>query len=283
GIGTSFLRRKQRSSDISISLSIASVCGGTCASVRGSPLRASTRPRISGMSRPLAAPQKVARVSVDFVAHHEIAEVREPERKARLLPTIFSSAGAVLGTFAMYYREPRGPRAEELGWVGAATHLAAIAIARDRASSALRASEARARQLAWLYAVSSSVDDAILRIRDPQSLYDAACRIAVEHGLARLAWVGIYDAGTDRIVPAARYGEDRGYVDAITLGVRGATGQGPAARALATGVCAISNDIANDPGFYWKEEALSRGLRSCAVFPLTVRSEEHTAELQSRE
>ena len=183
---------------------------------------------------------------------------------------ILSAAGAVLGTFAMYYRERRGPRAEELAWVGAATHLAAIAIVREQASSALRASEARARQLAWLYAVSNSVDDAILRVRDAQSLYDAACRIAVEHGLARLAWVGVYSAGTDRIVPVARHGEDRGYVDTIALGVRDATGQGPAARALATGVCAISNDIENDASFFWKEEALSRGLRSCAVFPLTV-------------
>src|SRR5690606_34060963 len=116
----------------------------------------------------------------------------------------------------------------------------------------------------------NSVDDAILRVRDAQSLYDAACRIAVEHGLARLAWVGVYSAGTDRIVPVARHGEDRGYVDTIALGVRDATGQGPAARALATGVCAISNDIENDASFFWKEDALSRGLRSCAVFPLTV-------------
>jgi PAS domain S-box-containing protein len=46
---------------------------------------------------------------------------------------IFSSDHRVLGTFAMYYREPRGPSPTEMQWVDAATHLAAVAIGRDTA------------------------------------------------------------------------------------------------------------------------------------------------------
>ena len=35
-----------------------------------------------------------------------------------------------------------------------------------------------------------SVNEAIVRVRDTQELYERACRIAVEQGLLRLAWVG---------------------------------------------------------------------------------------------
>lgn len=77
---------------------------------------------------------------------------------------IFSPSHDVLGTFAMYYREPRRPRDHEIAWVDAATHLAAIAILRDRDEQALRDAEARARQSARINAVASSVSDAILRL-----------------------------------------------------------------------------------------------------------------------
>ena len=58
---------------------------------------------------------------------------------------IFSPAREVLGTLAMYYGEPREPLPQEIEWVDAATHLAAIAICRVAADQALRESEARYR------------------------------------------------------------------------------------------------------------------------------------------
>jgi PAS domain S-box-containing protein len=54
---------------------------------------------------------------------------------------ILSSRGAVLGTFAMYFREARGPVERELHWVDRATYIAAIAIERASSEGALRASE----------------------------------------------------------------------------------------------------------------------------------------------
>ena len=56
---------------------------------------------------------------------------------------IFSAAGRVLGTFAMYYREPRVPTSAEQELITTATDLAGIAIARHRAEEALRESEER--------------------------------------------------------------------------------------------------------------------------------------------
>jgi len=55
--------------------------------------------------------------------------------------------GEILGTFAMYYREPRSPTRAELDLCEQAAHLAGIAIRRSRDLTALRGSEARFRQL----------------------------------------------------------------------------------------------------------------------------------------
>jgi signal transduction histidine kinase/ActR/RegA family two-component response regulator len=53
---------------------------------------------------------------------------------------ILSSDGAVLGSFAMYYRDVRSPSYEERELIGVASQLAGIAIERHRAQEALRRS-----------------------------------------------------------------------------------------------------------------------------------------------
>src|SRR5213078_1331986 len=58
---------------------------------------------------------------------------------------VLSSKGKVLGTFCMYYREPRSPTAKDVELIELATHLVRVAIERDRAEEALRASEQVAR------------------------------------------------------------------------------------------------------------------------------------------
>ncbi|MFZ0284717.1 MAG: ATP-binding protein [Terriglobales bacterium] len=60
---------------------------------------------------------------------------------------IFSRAGKVLGTFAVYYREVREPDPWHWKMVESATHLAGIAIERERADAELRAAETRYRSL----------------------------------------------------------------------------------------------------------------------------------------
>ena len=177
---------------------------------------------------------------------------------------IVSPDGAVLGTFAMYYRERRAPNARELTWVAAATHLASIAIVRTQVEHRLMRSEADARKLARLYAVSSSVSETLVRVRDPLQLYEGACRNAIEKGVAVLAWVGIYHQADDSVEPIARAGADAGYIDG-----HGRHG-GPAVRAVRTGTVAISNDIANDSTFHDRDAAVRSGLAACAAFPFRI-------------
>jgi signal transduction histidine kinase/CheY-like chemotaxis protein/putative methionine-R-sulfoxide reductase with GAF domain len=215
-------------------------------------------------------------VTEDIATHPYWVDYRHLALPHRLLASwsapIFSSEREVLGTFAMYYHEaPRRPTAREIEWVDAATHLAAIALMRDRGEQSLRQSEAAAQRLARLYAISSSVSEALIRVRDPPKICDSACRIVVETGLAALAWVGTYVEDQDRVELLARFGKDDGYVDALLLELRDARNpRGPAATAIRTGAVSLSNDIANDPEFHAKDGALRRGLRSCAAFPLRL-------------
>ncbi len=228
-----------------------------------------------------AARQKERVVVEDIATHPYWVNYRDLALAHRLLACwstpIFSPEHEVLGTFAMYYREaPRRPTEQEMGWVGAATHLAALALVRNRAEVTLRQSEARARQLARLYAVSSSVSEALIRFRDPARLYESACRIVVEEGLAALAWMGGYTDEEDDIELLARFGKDEGYIDAVLPQLRQERiRQGPAARAVRSGSVFIANDIANDSRFHGKEEAARRGFRSCAVFPLRLGERTH--------
>ena len=56
---------------------------------------------------------------------------------------ILSAAGNVLGSFAMYYKEPRVPTGKEAKLTEVATHIAGLAIEHQRSAEELRASEER--------------------------------------------------------------------------------------------------------------------------------------------
>jgi len=60
---------------------------------------------------------------------------------------IFSAAGKVLGTFAIYHREAHRPSIANIALIEQAAHLAGIAIEQAQAAVALRAGEARFRSL----------------------------------------------------------------------------------------------------------------------------------------
>src|SRR5438067_7391554 len=52
---------------------------------------------------------------------------------------VLSWKGQVVGTFCMYYREPRSPTSQDVELIELATHLTRVGIERDRAQETLRA------------------------------------------------------------------------------------------------------------------------------------------------
>jgi PAS domain S-box-containing protein len=135
--------------------------------------------------------------------------------------------------------------------------------------TARKLAEDRVRRLSRLYAVSSSVNEAIVRVSDPQSLYDYACRIAVEKGELSFAWIATRDTQDAPLQLVAYCGGNAGFVKQVMQRVNSAQAHpGPAGRALRDGVTAMTNNIGSDPNFYFKDAALSMNMQACAVFPM---------------
>src|SRR5437016_6177988 len=105
-------------------------CAGSCgtAAYRGSPVIVSD----------------IATDPLWDVLEHRSSALKHGLRASWSNP-VLSSAGKVLGTFCMYYRERRSPNSRDLELIDLATDLVRIAIERDRAEGALRASEQVAR------------------------------------------------------------------------------------------------------------------------------------------
>ena len=61
----------------------------------------------------------------------------------------------------------------------------------------------------------SGINTLIVRVRDRDELFREACRIAVEAGGFRMAWIGIVDRSAMKIVPVASAGVDEELLTAI--------------------------------------------------------------------
>ena len=131
--------------------------------------------------------------------------------------------------------------------------------------------EQRAERLGRVYAMLSSVDEAIVRVRQRLPLFDEVCRVLVERGRLRMVWVG--EVGEDGwIVPVAQAGAVEGYLDSIRISVLNvAEGRGPTGTAAREREHVFTTDIGKDGRMGpWREAALAREYRSSAAFPLLL-------------
>ncbi|TDE00954.1 PAS domain S-box protein [Flavobacterium sandaracinum] len=122
-----------------------------------------------------------------------------------------------------------------------------------------------------LYLFISQINQMIVRTTDQETLFTEACTIAVDLGKFKMAWVGIVDEVTKRVIPVKIAGDDRDYfskIKTITIDDE-PLGRGPAGRAIIQGKAVVCNDIENDVMMLpWKEEALDRGYLSLMSVPI---------------
>lgn len=124
---------------------------------------------------------------------------------------------------------------------------------------------------AWRFVSASS--QALIRAVDEQSLLEQMCRVAVEEGGYVFAWVGYAGIGPERRVPpAASFGDDAGYLDAIMVSWDDSpTGRGPVGSAIRTGDVQIIADATTSPAFLpWRHQASAVGFRSVIGLPLAL-------------
>ncbi len=114
-------------------------------------------------------------------------------------------------------------------------------------------------------------NEALVRATEEIELVQAICRILVEDGGMRMAWVGYREENAARrIRRIAHAGFDDGYLDSIDVGwTDSPTGRGPTGVAIRTCELCWTDDIATDPHFeHWRDEALRRGYGSSLALPL---------------
>ncbi len=133
-----------------------------------------------------------------------------------------------------------------------------------------RRADIQVTSLNRLYGVLSASNKAIVRIHHKPELLEEICRIIVDIGGFRMAWAGMANPEKHFIEPFAASGYIDGYLDSIAISTDDVfQGRGPTGTAYREKTYNICNDVANDLNMApWREEALKRGYRSVAAFPI---------------
>ncbi|NIA13619.1 MAG: PAS domain S-box protein [Nitrospiraceae bacterium] len=121
--------------------------------------------------------------------------------------------------------------------------------------------------------VLSECNQELVRATDEGDLLRSTCRILVEKGAYRLAWVGFAEQDEAKSVrPVAQMGYVGGYLDTIAITWDDTErGRGPTGTAIRTGRPVAARDIQMDPNFApWREAALEHGYASSIALPLMV-------------
>ncbi len=126
-----------------------------------------------------------------------------------------------------------------------------------------------------VYAVISQINEMVVRTREESIILKEACRIAVEFGNFKLAWIGEVDYEAERVIPTLWAGEENGYLNElghISI-LDEPLGQGPVGTSVRTGKHCLVNDMTQDPSLEpWRESALKHGFRSTVALPIIVQN-----------
>jgi len=138
-----------------------------------------------------------------------------------------------------------------------------------------RLAEEKILRLTRVYAVLSGINALIVRVRDRDELFREACRIAVEAGKFKLAWLGVVDREVGRVKPVAWHGGEEDYFQLMPLALNESVPEqyGLAGRAIRERRAMVVEDMAKDPRVLLRKEASVRGFHSLVVLPLLVSDE----------
>jgi PAS domain S-box-containing protein len=131
--------------------------------------------------------------------------------------------------------------------------------------------EIQLRRLNRALKTLSAGNAAVVRARQEQDLLQNICRLLVETGSYRFAWIGCAEQDEHKTVrPLSKAGHEDGYLESVTFTwADNKLGQGPAGTAIRTGQTQVARDIATNPNYTpWRAEAMKRGYASIIAIPL---------------
>ena len=119
--------------------------------------------------------------------------------------------------------------------------------------------------------VLSECNQAVIRATREWDLLHQICRIIVDAGGYRLAWVGYAEQNEEKTVrPVAEAGYDEGYLETLRITWADTErGRGPTGTAIRTGKTSIMRSILTNPSYGpWRAEATRQGYASSIALPL---------------
>jgi diguanylate cyclase (GGDEF)-like protein/PAS domain S-box-containing protein len=142
-------------------------------------------------------------------------------------------------------------------------------VARDITQRRLQ--QERIARLSRIQAVLSGINSTIVRVRERRELFRESCRIAVQQGGFRMAWIGLVEADALKATPLVWDGFDQGFLAEMGVELKERSDDpGAVGRALQQRKMVVVNDIEADSNAAFKEAALARGFRSQMAMPLIV-------------
>lgn len=122
-----------------------------------------------------------------------------------------------------------------------------------------------------LYALISQINQMIVRAKDQQIIFNEVCKIAIEIGKFRMAWIGLVDENTNHLIAVMHAGKESEYFSKIKgIAINDISeGSGPTGRAIREKKIVFCNDIENDAMMApWREDCASRGYLSSIALPI---------------
>jgi PAS domain S-box-containing protein len=114
-------------------------------------------------------------------------------------------------------------------------------------------------------------NNALIHVKNELQLLQEICRVIVEVGGYRMAWVGYAEHDANRTVtPVARHGYEDGYLEKVNVTWENSEmGRGPVGTCIRQGVPVVMRHVEQQPEFAaWREEASKRGYASIIGLPV---------------
>jgi len=135
----------------------------------------------------------------------------------------------------------------------------------------LAENNAKLQRMTKLYNALSQCNQAIVRCADEAELFPEICRDAVNFGGMRMAWIGLLDAASGKVMPVASFGTGVAYIDGIDISIRAdePSGRGPTGTALREDHPVWCQDFQHDEMTSpWHQRGAAYGWAASAALPL---------------
>lgn len=129
----------------------------------------------------------------------------------------------------------------------------------------------RIERLNRLYSALSACNSAIVHCADENELFTRICEVVVNEGGMKMAWIGLMDDASGRILPSHAFGEGTDYLEGIEISVRADDphGQGPTGTAARENHPVWLDNFAINPlTSPWHQRAARHGWASSAALPI---------------